>query len=539
MKKNVVLISVALLLMNTAFAGGILTNTNQSAQFARMLSRNASIDLDAVYFNPAGLTQLKNGFYFALDNQSIFQTRSINSEFPLLNTHDYKGTVSAPVFPDAYAVYKMDKWAFSAGFGPNGGGGSAKYDKGLPSFEKQISSAVPALAGLSALGYPVTGYGVDISFEGTSVFWGIQVGATYKINDIISVYGGARYLPSKNTYTGGITNIQYGPTGALVNAQTYLSGAAAVATAQAQLTGGAAASMQPLVTAGAGGFTLAQVQGAGYITAAQLAQLEGGLQSLGIPAAQVSVMTVSQAQTAYTTASATLTGKATALTTTSAGMGDKHVDVAQTGTGFTPIIGVDIHLDKLNVGLKYEHKTTLTLTNSTKEDGTGLFPDGGKTGSDLPSIIAGGADYQLLDKLKISGSFDIYLDKNVSWGGNVYGQLRTIDKNYVELAFGLEYKLTDKFAVSAGYLNSNMGVSEQWQSDFSYENDSHTEGLGFQWNLNKKLVLDAGIMLTTYKDATKTFDSSFDPLAASFGSYKETYGKDTFVFAFGIGYKIF
>jgi len=82
-------------------------------------------------------------------------------------------------------------------------------------------------------------------------------------------------------------------------------------------------------------------------------------------------------------------------------------------------------------------------------------------------------------------------------------------------------------------LNSNTGVSEQYQSDFSYSNDSYTTGLGFQWNMNERLVLDAGMMLTTYKDETKSFTE-----AAPIGTYIETYGKDTFTFAFGIGYKI-
>ena len=118
MKKLAVLIAGTFLLMNTAIAGGILTNTNQSAQFARMLSRNASTDLDAVYFNPAGLTQLKNGFYFGLHNQTILQNRTINSKFPTLHNPDYKGETTVPVFPTAFAVYKVDKWAFSAGFGP-------------------------------------------------------------------------------------------------------------------------------------------------------------------------------------------------------------------------------------------------------------------------------------------------------------------------------------------------------------------------------------------------------------------------------------
>jgi long-subunit fatty acid transport protein len=87
-------------------------------------------------------------------------------------------------------------------------------------------------------------------------------------------------------------------------------------------------------------------------------------------------------------------------------------------------------------------------------------------------------------------------------------------------------------------MNSNTGVSEQYQSDFSFSNDSYTAGLGFQWNINDRLVLDAGMMLTTYKDDTKTFDATFDDLAKNFGTYTETYGKDTFTFAFGIGYKI-
>ncbi|MFY9150677.1 MAG: hypothetical protein WAO52_01590 [Prolixibacteraceae bacterium] len=533
MKKFAVLISGVLFLVNAAMAGGILTNTNQSAQFARMLSRNASTDLDAVYFNPAGLTQLKNGFYFGLQNQSITQTKTITSEFPL-QYDEYIGDVKAPVFPTAFAVYKLDNWAFSAGFGPNGGGGSAKFDKGLPSFEKQIARLVPQLSGLSSLGFPVSDYAVDIQFEGTSVFWGIQLGATYKINDILSVYGGARYLPSVNTYTGTISNIKLGPAGALVAGQTYLANAAAVATSKAQATAGAATSLQPLVEAGAGGYTIAQVEDAGYITAAQRAQIEGGLQQLGLSAAQINEISISGAQSTYTTASVTLAATASQLNTNSSGLADKQLDTKQTGTGFTPIIGFDIHLDKLNIGLKYEHQTSLTLTNSTKVDDTGLFPDGEQTASDIPAIIAGGADYKVTDKLKASGSFNLYLDKNVDWHTNVYGQERKIDNNYLELAFGLEYQLNDKFALSAGYLNSNMGVSEDYQSDFSYSNDSYTVGLGFQWNLNKKLVLDAGTMITTYKDYTKSFTEP-----APFGTYNETYGKSTFTFAIGIGYKIF
>ncbi len=547
MKKNLVLLPLALLLMTTAFAGGILTNSNQSAQFARMLSRSASTDLDAVYFNPAGLTQLENGFYFGLHNQSITQTKTVNSEFSFLHNAKYIGDVAAPVFPTAFAVYKLDNWAFSAGFGPNGGGGSAKYDTGLPSFEKDISTLVPKLAGLKALGYDVTDYGVNISFEGTSVFWGIQAGATYKINKVLSVYGGARYLPSVNTYNGSIKDISLivngkseAAAGWLTAASTNLIGIAGQATSAAGRLSSIATQAQALVAAGAGGFTLAQVQGAGYISADQRAQVEGGLALLGMSPAQIAAANLTTVQATYATAATTylgqaaqLTGTAAVLAGTSAKLGDKEVDTKQTGAGITPIIGFDVKLDKLNIGLKYEVQTTLKLTNSTTVDGTGLFPDGQESRSDIPAILSVGADYKVAKALKVSGSYIMYFDKNVNWGGNVYGQARTIDKNYVELALGLEYKLNDKIALSAGYLSSNTGVNEQYQSDFSYSNDSYTFGGGVQYNLSKKLVLDAGVMLTTYKDETKSFTD------AAFGNYKETYGKDTFTFAIGIGYKIF
>lgn len=39
----------------TAWAGGLLHNTNQHIAFMRMMARGASHEIDAVYTNPAGL----------------------------------------------------------------------------------------------------------------------------------------------------------------------------------------------------------------------------------------------------------------------------------------------------------------------------------------------------------------------------------------------------------------------------------------------------------------------------------------------------
>ena len=75
---------VMLIVSIPTFAGGLLTNTNQHVAFLRMLARGASIDIDGVYSNPAGLAFLPgDGLYLSLNGQSAYQTTYIDMTFPL------------------------------------------------------------------------------------------------------------------------------------------------------------------------------------------------------------------------------------------------------------------------------------------------------------------------------------------------------------------------------------------------------------------------------------------------------------------------
>ena len=118
MKKSLIFAVLVLCVVPMTF-GQLVTNGNQSVQYIRMMSRNASTDIDAVYYNPAGLTQMKNGFHIALHNQTIFQEKTVENGHPLLNEAIYIGEVNIPIFPNIYAVYKKDKLALFFGFGPN------------------------------------------------------------------------------------------------------------------------------------------------------------------------------------------------------------------------------------------------------------------------------------------------------------------------------------------------------------------------------------------------------------------------------------
>lgn len=554
MKKSILVTMMVVALALTTFAGGLVTNTNQSAQYVRMLSRNASTQIDAVYFNPAGLTNLKDGWHFALNNQTIFQDKTVNSMFPLLNDGEYLGKVKAPLFPDVYAVYKMDRLALSFGFGPVGGGGSAEFERGLPSFEIPLTKLVPGLAGLKQLpapyNYNVSGYDAELYFNGSSVYYGIQVGATYKFNDMVSGFAGVRYTPAKNTYEGYIKNIQLMVNNNAVNAKDWLTGTAAPAVTgiAGQAAGavttynGAATNVQALITGGAGNFTLTQVQTAGYITSTQKAQFEAALANLGLNGAQIAAMNMNQIKTSFTTAAATyqatanqLTATAATLSATGNGLADKKVETTQTGAGWTPIVGLNLNLgEQLNVGIKYEFQTALALTNETPVDDLGVFPDGKKDDYDIPAILGVGVGYKPIDWLEAQLSYNLFFDKNVGWGNNVRsGVTREIDKNYYELALGLQFNLSDQFALSVGGLTSQPGIADSYQSDFSYSNPSYTLGGGLQWKFAERFILDAGVLNTFYKDQTVTFN---DP---DVGSYEETLGKTTLVLAFGLTYSIF
>jgi long-chain fatty acid transport protein len=435
-----------LLLCGTALVfPSIITNSNQSAQYFRLLSRNPSTDIDAVYYNPAGLTKLANGWHFSLSNQTIFQEKTINNAFPLLNNGKYVGKTTVPFFPNVYAVYKKDRLALSLGFGPNGGGGSADYDRGLPSFETSIAS-LPAM--LRAMRIPTTAYAADIQFEGSSIFLGFQGNVSYAVTDTFSVAGGLRYISAKNTYEGGIKNIK-------INA-----------------------SIPPFIN-----------PGAQMISAAQFFTMIG---QPGLAAA----------------------------------VADKAVDAEQTGTGWTPILGLNFApVQGLNLSLKYEFETKLELLNKTAKDDTGLFPDGAKENRDIPAILSLGVSYALMPQWRVMGSFNQFFDKSVNWDGDE----KLIDKQTYELSFGTEYDVSSWLTVSAGYLRTQFGLSEAYQTDLGFDLSSDAVALGARLKLGK-LDIDLGALNTFYKDEQKTLTS---PLV---GAYLEKYSKTTTGFAIGFGY---
>ncbi|NQV30273.1 MAG: aromatic hydrocarbon degradation protein, partial [Candidatus Marinimicrobia bacterium] len=439
-----------LLIMSIAFGGGMVENTNQSAEQIRMMARGASTDLDAVFFNPAGLTKLDNGMHLYLSSQTITQTRTITSDVASLNSNTFEGTTFAPVFPNFYFAYKMDKLVLSAGFVPIGGGGSAIFDKGLPSFEAP-ASVIPS--SLSAAGIPTTAYSTDVEFNGSSTYLGGTASASYAINDMISVSVGAHFFSASNTYEGHLKDIMINPNypaagadGTMRSATAFFTTMATLLTGgAAQATGGAAA-LAPLIAGGAGDVSFANLVLGGSLPQANVDAIAAGFTALGVPGFNAATWTPNIASGAYTAAAAGYTANAAAMTANATATQDIEVDAKQTGTGFAPVLGLNISLmDKLNIGIRYEGKAALELTNETTVDGSGLFTDGDVTNADMPAMLGIGLSYRVIPALNIALDYNLYMNTGVDWDGK---EVNVEDGN--EIAVGVEFALSNSLLLSGG-----------------------------------------------------------------------------------------
>ena len=313
MKKIVFSLIVFTMTTMDAFAGGILTNTNQSVLFLKNPARDAAIGLDGVYSNPAGVAFMPEGFHVAFNWQYAHQTRTITSTNPVFalgkkndnaTVKEFQGVADAPIIPSLQAAYNKDNWSIQFNFSVPGGGGSCEFADGLGSFESVVGTIANTLKPLGALGYDMDGY-----MKGRQYYYGVQVGAAYKIYPNLSVYGGLRMLYGDATYKAKISNIQVKTAGGYVEFSDFLQ--ASTATVEDGIA---------LVSAG-----IAQYEAAGApvpdALQAQYAQLEGTRTSLG-----------------------TLQKYAEGV----------NLLCNQDGVGFAPIIGLD-----------WQYKTSILLPNTS------------------------------------------------------------------------------------------------------------------------------------------------------------------------------
>ena len=514
MKKTLLLGLIALTAAPAAHAGGLLNNTSLHALYLRSLARNASLAIDATYYNPAGLVFTPDGWRFSVNSQTVLQRRDIDATFAPFaystagtTTKRFEGKATAPIVPTLMASYKKGDWAFSAVAGIFGGGGKASFTSGLPQFEANVAlvptitqaiaqkatamiatlpaGALPpaAQAGFAKLIDPIKAankYSVDSKLEGLQYVFGLQAGASYKINQHLSAYLGARLSYAYNTYTGYIRNIQVsGADGAMHHAPTYF-GAIAVG----------AKAAEPIVN---------------NLPDALKQQVQPVLAVPGLLAKN------------------TL---------------DKRIEVKQTGIGLAPILGLNFNYEGLNVGARYEFRTAIRVKNTTQANDSGMeqFADGAKVANDLPAVLGVGASYRILPTVTAAVSYNHFFEKSANMAGD---KQKTLKGNTNEYLFGVEWNALDWLDVSCGVQITRKGVSDAYQSNIHFDMSSTSYGLGVGLHLTKEAQLNLAYMISSYGDHKKAISTyAAQPALGIALPGSEVYTRKNQIFSIGLDYTL-
>lgn len=543
-KFKTVCLTAAIASSSATFAGGLLTNTNQHVAFNRMMSREASIGIDGVYYNPAGVVFMGEGSHLAINWQAAWQTRTINNDYQLFTKNvnnpttprDFKGKAVAPVIPSFQYAYNKGRWSLQGNFALTGGGGKCTFDNGLGSFEKIVSETAMGAIGLAgAIDYAANkilvpgsinpdgtinsanfkpmftsdkafgskgAYSFNSYMHGRQYYFGLSAGAAYKVTDNFSVYAGLRGIYATCNYYGYVEDIKVG----------------------------------------------------------------------NMPLYQV-------------------------LDPSKENSANIELSCDQSGIGFTPMLAVDYKTGRWNFSAKYEFKTRMRLKNksvnqlpsignlddnlknqmnklftgtfmaagmpqeqaiikaeltSTKvlEDQTvvattaglkqqfdskidkaiGEYADGKKIAGDIPSLLTVGVGYSPIDELRINVGFHWFDDYNATSYNNRNKLLKK--RGTLEFNAGVEYDVNKKITVSTGWQNTNYGLTDEYMDDKSFVVGSNSVALGGVYHITKKLDFSVAYFHTFYNHMKTSETATLAPGVSN--TYNSDYTRSNNTLAAGV-----
>ena len=543
-KFKTVCLTAAIASSSATFAGGLLTNTNQHVAFNRMMSREASIGIDGVYYNPAGVVFMGEGSHLAINWQAAWQTRTINNDYKLFTNNvnnpttprDFKGKAVAPVIPSFQYAYNKGRWSLQGNFALTGGGGKCTFDNGLGSFEKIVSETAMGAIGLAgAIDYAANkilvpgsinpdgtinsanfkpmftsdkafgnkgAYSFNSYMHGRQYYFGLSAGAAYKVNDNFSVYAGLRGIYATCNYYGYVEDIKVG----------------------------------------------------------------------NMPLYQV-------------------------LDPTKENAANIELSCDQSGFGFTPMLAVDYKTGRWNFSAKYEFKTRLRLKNksvnqlpsignlddnlknqmnkiltgkfmqaglpqeqaaikaeqtstavlanptvvattaalkqqfdSKIDEAIGEYADGKKIAGDIPSLLTVGVGYSPIDELRINVGFHWFDDYNATSYNNRNKKLKK--RGTLEFNAGVEYDVNKKITVSTGWQNTNYGLTDEYMDDKSFVVSSNSVGLGGVYHITKKLDFTVAYFHTFYNHVKTSEEVTLAP--GKTVTYNSDYTRSNNAFAAGV-----
>jgi long-chain fatty acid transport protein len=466
----------------------LYTIPNQSAHFVRMPSRESSTEIDAVFHNPAGLVELDEGLHLSLNNQFLRQASTIVSNYQYLNPNpaEYSGVASSLVFPSLYAAYRKGPMAWSAGLMMIGGAGGAEYSN-LPEVDAGIADVIPLMRQLAPLNQ------IDAFLQAqTGENPGYANLTDYRFRFESAGYGFSPGLQLGASYQANrLFAVAFG----LRFVQQFV-----VATSD-----------------------LRDVE--------VYNEAQGGWSS---PGDYLRMVASDPGLSTSPVFPPVLGAVAQQLDTDLAPV---ELDLAQYGIGLTPIVGLAIRPnDKVNVGIRYEHNTAMTLKTRIRsgKDAGGRFRDGERTRADLPGFATLGIGYKMFRRMQTRIGFRYMLDTQTDWNGRD----SLITGNYYEVSIASQYSLGERYLISGGYTFNKPRVD----SDFQYETDfrlpGHTAALGGACDLNDRMRVNLGVMYTYFSPETAMYSHPFGGNENVSLANELTFRKNALVMALGLDMRL-
>ncbi len=531
--KKLKLVSVAIAMASVAptFAGGLLTNTNQNVAFNRMMSREASIGIDGVYYNPAGVVFMGDGHHLSINWQLAYQTRTIENDYRLFTNNvnnpttprTTNGKAFAPVIPSFQYAYNKGKWSFQGNFALTGGGGKCTFDNGLGSFEKIVAETAIAACGLAGtvdgvlgntIGNPSTQlfsrdevfgqtgkYSYESYMHGRQYYYGLSVGAAYKINDHFSAFAGVRGVYASCNYYGYVENIKVGsmPLYQVLDPTKPESANIELSCDQSGL------GFTPIIgvdfKTGRWNFS-AKYE---FKTRMRLKNKSvNKIPSIGNLAGNLS-----------TTMNSVLAGQFM-----QAGLSQEQAQTKASEVTQSVLTNQTVQTTMLGLKTQFDNKI---------DEALGEYADGKKIAADIPAYLTIGAGYSPMDAVRINVGFHWFDDKNATSYNKRNEKLK---RGTLEYNAGVEVDVCKKITLSTGWQSTNYGLSDEYMDDKSFVTSSNSAAIGGVYHINKKMDLSVAYFHTFYshKKTTETVqltaDKSFD--------YTSDYTRNNNVFAVGL-----
>lgn len=523
-KLKLVSLAIAMACATPSLAGGLLTNTNQHVAFNRMMSREASIGIDGVYYNPAGVVFMGEGKHLAINWQLAYQTRSIENDYPLFTNNvnnpttprEFKGKAFAPVIPSFQYAYNKGRWSLQAGFALTGGGGKCTFDDGLGSFEKIVAETALAACQLAgAVDQVAAQYGVPAVFTGNDKFgkegkysynsymhgrqyyYGLSLGAAYKFSDNFSAFAGVRGVYASTNYYGYVENIKVGAMPLYMVLDPTKETAANIELSCDQSGVGFTPIIGVDFKTGKWNFaakyefkTRIRLKNKSVNQVPSIGNLPDNLRNAyiagGVPEQAADAILANPAIS---------------------GEKDANGNIVKPGA----------------------MQMLKTQFDAKLEEAIGEYADGKKIAGDIPAYLALGVGYSPVNAVRVNVGFHWFDDKHATSYNNRQEKLK---RGTLEYNAGVEVDVNKKITLSTGWQNTNYGLSDEYMDDKSFVVSSNSAAIGGVYHINKKMDLNVAYFHTFYQH--KKTSEKVQLTEQKSINYSSDYTRNNNVFAVGL-----